>query len=219
MRHSTHPLGGRPGATRRRPSVSSWHPRPSAPAAPARSSACRVSRLESFCNLRGIVEVGLNRRRRAPQPVGDLRDRQILRFPIVASNRDSAPTLNDPIGHRARDVRRHGRDGTAADWCSRLGTPLAPSLARRHRRAHPGAVTSSKLARRAFRDIGRRGADARRPAKAGQPPGRVTRSLPHPATSRTAGPRVKLEGQFCLFVKAPYLCRVRLSSVGLGLNG
>ena len=82
----------------------------------------------SFVSIGQAVEVGLDRRRRAAEPIGDLHDRQTLRLSIVASKRNSAPTLNDPISHRARDARRHHRDGTAADWCSDFGTLLSPHI-------------------------------------------------------------------------------------------
>ena len=144
----------------------------------------------SFASVRWVVEVRLDRRRRAPQPTGDLRDRQTLRLPIVASKRDPAPTLNDTIGHRARDVRRHGRDRTAADWCSRLATPLAqfPSSRTPTSSLRCGHLEQTRC--HAVREIGRCGLNARRTAKACHPRRRLTRSLPHPATSRTARSRV-----------------------------
>ena len=155
----------------------------------------------SFVSIRRVIEVGLDRRRRAPQPIRDLRDRQTLRLATVASKCNSAPTLNDAIDPRPRDVRGHGCDGSAARWCSDLGTPLAPSPPRRHQRTHSGAVTSSKLACRAYRDMVAAPLMLVRTAKARHPRRRLTRSLPHPATSRTARPRVKLRRQFCLFVR------------------
>src|ERR1035437_7871231 len=76
-----------------------------------------------------VVEVRLDRGGRAAKALGDLCDRQALGLPIVASERNSAATLNDSIRHRHMSVRRHPRDGTVAGWRSRRGAapPRAPS--------------------------------------------------------------------------------------------
>jgi hypothetical protein len=65
-----------------------------------RGRRARVSRLESFGNLRKVVEVRLDGRRRATGTIGDLRDRQALGLPKMPGERHGASALSSPIGSR-----------------------------------------------------------------------------------------------------------------------
>ena len=59
-----------------------------------------VARLDRPRLLAGrVIEVGLDRRLRASQPVGDLRDCQALLLAIVPSKGRGAPTLTNSVAH------------------------------------------------------------------------------------------------------------------------
>jgi hypothetical protein len=90
-----------------------WTARPSArddPYAGARSVESGVSARgirRSFGSSRRIVEVRLDRRRRATQAVGDLPDRETLELAVMARQGNRPAALNHPIRSRLRHLGRH----------------------------------------------------------------------------------------------------------------
>ena len=81
-----------------------------------------VARLDRPRLLPGrVVEVRLDRRRRAAEPLGDLRDREALDLAVVARQRDRAAALNHPVMSRRIDIGSH-------PFQVLLGSVLAPDL-------------------------------------------------------------------------------------------
>jgi hypothetical protein len=105
---------GRPWSTRRRRPCR-YGLRVGA-AAPAHSL---VPALHGACLRAGeVVEVRLDRRRRAPEPIGDLRDRQALSFTEVARQRHRPATLDHTVVPRRRSIGGH-----ASRYCERRRRP------------------------------------------------------------------------------------------------
>jgi hypothetical protein len=64
-----------------------------------RPALARGAIRRSFVNITWVVEVRLDRRRRATKPIGDLHDRQTVKLAVVLRQCDRAASLDDPIEH------------------------------------------------------------------------------------------------------------------------
>ena len=80
------------------------------------SLTCRLrSRAAPFCNLGGVVEVRLDRRRRPAETVSDLPDREALELAVMPRQRDAA-TLDNPIGSSGGPVPVTASHAISVDW-------------------------------------------------------------------------------------------------------
>ena len=77
------------------------------------------------------LEVRLDRRRRAAEPIGDLLDRQALELPVMACQSHRATALCNPIGSRVWRVANQASDATSVDWGFHRG---------RHNADRPGSL-------------------------------------------------------------------------------
>jgi hypothetical protein len=105
---------GRPCNTRTR------HPcRSAAGCRPAAAAHAHIASLDSASLLpRRVVRVRLDRRRRATEPIGELRDRQTFGLTAMVRQRGRAASLGHPVICRRTSTGDH-----ASGYCERRGDP------------------------------------------------------------------------------------------------
>jgi hypothetical protein len=98
----------------------------------------------------GVVEVGLDRRRRAPEPICYPPDREALGLPVAPRQRDGSATLDNPVGPPCHDRSRYLAHLVFPRQSARraLKEPQAPpNRVRRGSRGQPAGSCASRAKR------------------------------------------------------------------------